>query len=145
VARDLLGGYFMTTLRSLSGLAVIAIAATACTSSEPQTNPPSTAAEHFEAQQPLNPVDDTKVDPAGDPEVDVVAAPPPAPRVEVVPRPVVGRVWVPGYWWWGGRRGYVWMGGRYAVAPRGAVWEGPRYVFRGGVHYYYRPHWVRRW
>lgn len=49
----------------------------------------------------------------------VTAAPPPA-EIEVVPAPVVGQVWVPGYWWWG-PQGYVWVHGRYAVGRPGTV------------------------
>ncbi|HVY46828.1 MAG TPA: hypothetical protein VHB21_13165 [Minicystis sp.] len=72
----------------------------------------------------------------------VTAAPPPL-RYEVVPRPIVGRVWVPGYWHWG-PRGYIWAPGRYVVARPGYRWIAPRYVWRGGYHYYYGGHWIRR-
>jgi hypothetical protein len=45
-------------------------------------------------------------------------APPPM-RVEVVPPPPrFAAVWQPGFWQWGGRRGYRWVPGRYVRPPR---------------------------
>jgi hypothetical protein len=119
--------------RSTMLLAALAIGAslTACSAQvEPETG-------YFAAT-------DSAPTPPNDPVIDIAATAPPAPLVEVVPAPIAGRVWVPGYWHWGGR-GYVWLRGRYVVAPRGSVWIAPRYVYRGGRHYYYRPHWERRW
>lgn len=53
----------------------------------------------------------------------VVNVPPPAPRVEVYGAPpVVGSVWIGGYWGWRGG-GHVWVPGRWD-APR----PGYRYV-----------------
>lgn len=47
----------------------------------------------------------------------VYVAPPPA-RVEYVgPPPVVGQVWINGYWNWGGNR-HVWVPGRWEAPPR---------------------------
>jgi WXXGXW repeat (2 copies) len=61
---------------------------------------------------------------------------PPAPIVETAPPPPApGSVWTPGYWSWDGTR-YVWVPGRYVVAPfPDAVWVGGRWVHRG-------PHWT---
>ncbi|HEY4122846.1 MAG TPA: hypothetical protein VGM56_33510 [Byssovorax sp.] len=73
----------------------------------------------------------------------VVNGPPPAAPVEAVGAPIAGRVWAPGYYWWG-PRGYVWAPGRYVVGRPGYRWIGPRYAFRGGLHYYYGGRWVRR-
>ena len=57
----------------------------------------------------------------------VVSVAPPPPQVEVYgPPPVVGQIWISGYWNWVGGR-HVWVGGR---------WEAPR------PGYYWHPH---RW
>lgn len=63
---------------------------------------------------------------------------PPAPRVEVVPAPRAGYVWVPGYWEWRGHK-HFWVSGRWLRERRGyhyapARWEEHegRWVFRGG-------------
>jgi hypothetical protein len=65
-----------------------------------------------------------------------VLAPPPPPPVVVTympPRPAVGYVWVPGYWYPAGRA-YRWRGGYWAKPPRGKVrWVAPQY--RGGRYY----------
>jgi hypothetical protein len=60
-----------------------------------------------------------------------VRTPPPRP-IAVRPvgrRPGRGWVWTGGYWTWGGgRRGYVWVPGRWRRPPRtGAVWVSPRW------------------
>jgi hypothetical protein len=73
--------------------------------------------------------------------VDVEVAPPPV-RVEAVPGPRVGYVWVPGYWDWRGHE-HVWVTGRWMHERRGWhyvpehwVQVGPRWHFEAG-------HWVR--
>lgn len=44
----------------------------------------------------------------------VSTAPPPPPRVEVIPSlPFVGAIWISGYWNWSDNR-YVWVPGHYA-------------------------------
>lgn len=44
-------------------------------------------------------------------------APPPAPQSEYVgPPPVVGYVWLGGYWGWRANR-YVWIGGHWGAPP----------------------------
>jgi WXXGXW repeat (2 copies) len=71
----------------------------------------------------------------------IVSDAPPAPRVEritVAPGPAF--VWVDGFWAWRGH--WVWRRGYWARPPHhGAVWVGPRYVVRGGRHYYSRGYW----
>ena len=60
-------------------------------------------------------------------------APPPL-RVEYVPAPRVGFVWVPGYWDW--RRGrYDWVGGHWVRARHGYYYEPVRWVHRHGRYY----------
>ena len=62
-----------------------------------------------------------------------VAVTPPAPVVEAVPPPPAapGYVWNPGYWSWDGVK-YVWVPGRYVVAPfPHALWIGGKWVHRG--------------
>jgi hypothetical protein len=64
---------------------------------------------------------------------------PPAPRVEVVPQPRRGEVWVPGHWKWGGSQ-YVWIPGHfqarrsgYIYVPEHWVQAGGRWEFRAGA------------
>ncbi len=70
-----------------------------------------------------------------------VAAAPPAPPVEtVIVSPGPGYVWVDGEWYWNGR--WVWVGGRWALPPRGrVVWVGSHWEH--GPHGYFRVsgHW----
>lgn len=68
------------------------------------------------------------------PAVTVVAQAPPAPQAEVAPvAPGPDYYWVPGYWYWG-RPGWIWIGGRWTVRPwHGAIWvHGGWYRQRGG-------------
>jgi hypothetical protein len=69
--------------------------------------------------------------------VDVEVAPPPV-RVEAVPGPRAGYVWVPGYWDWRGHE-HVWVTGRWMHERRGWhyvpehwVQVGPRWHFEPG-------------
>jgi len=65
-----------------------------------------------------------------------VQAPPPALRVETVPAPVTGQVWVPGYYDY--RDGhYAWVAGHMEPERAGYVYVAPRY--EGGMYY------VSRW
>jgi hypothetical protein len=78
-----------------------------------------------------------------------VYAPYPAIRHErVLVRPGPRYTWVPGYWRWEGRR-YAWVGGTWVVPPHpGAIWVGPRVVYRHRTPYYYGGYWRyhgRRW
>lgn len=81
----------------------------------------------------------------------IIGSPPPPPRVESVPVPVQGRVWVPGYWGWDGYR-HVWVQGHWEVARPGYVYQQPVWVetprgwrlveggWRPHPHEYHRPH-----
>ncbi|HVY49791.1 MAG TPA: YXWGXW repeat-containing protein [Minicystis sp.] len=51
----------------------------------------------------------------------VVRTPPPAERVEVVPRARPGFVWVRGHWRWNGHE-YVWVAGHWDTVRAGHVW-----------------------
>ena len=74
-----------------------------------------------------------------------VSLTPPPPVVETPPPPpVAGQVWTPGYWSWDGAR-YVWVPGRYVVAPfPDAVWVGGRWVHRGPRWGWVDGHWHRK-
>ena len=71
-------------------------------------------------------------------------APPPL-RVEYVPAPRVGFVWVPGYWDWRGNR-HVWVKGHWEKARPGYRYREPRWEQRDGRWYLERGRWDRnRW
>jgi hypothetical protein len=75
----------------------------------------------------------------------IVPAPPPAPRVEVIPDIQAERrdreYWQPGYWKWNGH-GHDWYEGRYVVRPRtGAVWVPGHWERRSGGWIYIEGHW----
>jgi hypothetical protein len=56
---------------------------------------------------------------------------PPPPVVEVQPAaPVVGAVWIPGYWQWTGRR-HNWVAGRWSAPRPGYVWVAQRWDRHG--------------
>src|SRR5438477_99016 len=55
-----------------------------------------------------------------------VQAAPPAARVEVVPAPREGSVWIPGYWDYRGSD-YTWVEGHFEPARTGYVYVPPRY------------------
>lgn len=60
----------------------------------------------------------------------VIVAPPP-PRHEYVGRPpVVGYVWIGGYWSWTGRR-HEWVPGRWEAPRRGYYWAPHRWYQDG--------------
>ncbi|HXI87177.1 MAG TPA: hypothetical protein VNH64_06935 [Parvularculaceae bacterium] len=46
----------------------------------------------------------------------VHSAPPPAPHYVVPPRPVIGAIWIGGYWRWSGAR-YDWVDGYWDRSP----------------------------
>lgn len=71
----------------------------------------------------------------------VQTAPPPL-RVEAVPAPRVGYVWVPGYWDWRGHR-HVWVGGLWVRHRPGYRYYKPRWVERGGRWSLERGRWGR--
>ncbi len=67
---------------------------------------------------------------------------PPAPRVEVVPAPRAGYVWVPGFWDWRGQR-HVWVRGRWERERHGMYWHPNRWVEREGRWSLERGRWDR--
>ena len=71
----------------------------------------------------------------------VVTSEPPPPVVETVTlAPEPGVVWIGGAWFWEGR--WIWHAGHWGRPPhRGAVWVGPRHVYRGGHHVWVRGYW----
>ncbi len=63
----------------------------------------------------------------------VMVAPPP-PRVEYVgPPPMLGQIWIGGYWNWTGQRHY-WVPGRWEAARPGYQWAPHRWE-RDGDHW----------
>ena len=67
---------------------------------------------------------------------------PPAPRVEVIPAPRHGYVWVPGYWDAPGHR-HVWIRGHWERERRGYRYIEPRWVERDHRWYLERGGWRR--
>jgi WXXGXW repeat (2 copies) len=74
----------------------------------------------------------------------VVGFGPPVAVVEPIPAPPApGYIWQPGYWAWNGAQ-YVWVPGRYVVAPyAGAVWVPGAWVRIGGGWVWHAGHWHR--
>lgn len=66
-------------------------------------------------------------------------APPPL-RVERMPPPRRGYIWVPGYWNWAHHR-YVWQAGRFERARRGYHYTSPRWDRDGDRWRYSRGRW----
>ena len=73
--------------------------------------------------------------------IDIRIGPPP-PRVEVVPAPRRGYVWVPGYWGWRGNRHY-WVGGTWVRERRGYAYAHPGWVQEGDHWRFNRGGWNR--
>tara|TARA_R110000824_G_scaffold85425_3_gene212287 strand:- start:3773 stop:4117 length:345 start_codon:yes stop_codon:yes gene_type:complete len=58
----------------------------------------------------------------------IAKAPPPPRRVTIPPRPVIGAIWIDGYWNWTGVR-FVWVDGFWdRNPPRNRIWEKSRWV-----------------
>ena len=78
-------------------------------------------------------------------QVVVHIGPPPHVMIErPVPLPGPQYIWQVGYYRWGGRS-YIWVPGRYVVAPfPDAVWVGGRWVHRGPRWAWVDGHWHRR-
>lgn len=74
---------------------------------------------------------------------DEVLTAPPAPRQEYIGvAPVVGWVWLPGYWAWQANR-YVWVGGRWSAPQPGHHWEPHSWRRDGRGWRQYGGRWVR--
>lgn len=71
-----------------------------------------------------------------------VSIAPPPPRVEVIPAPRAGALWVPGYWDWRHHR-YHWVTGRYVRVRHGFHYEPAGWLLRGDRYFYARPGWRR--
>lgn len=67
---------------------------------------------------------------------------PPAPRVEVVPAPRAGHLWVPGFWDARGHR-HHWVAGHWARERHGYRYVEPRWVERNNRWHLERPRWHR--
>jgi len=67
---------------------------------------------------------------------------PPPPRVEIVPAPRAGWVWVPGYWAPRAHR-HVWIAGHWERVRRGYAYVPPRWVERDHRWFYEQPRWHR--
>ena len=74
---------------------------------------------------------------------DVVGMAPPAPQSEVIGvAPVLGHVWLGGYWRWGGGR-HHWVPGQWAAPRAGHAWV-PHAWARVGNGWRFNPgHWRR--
>ena len=70
----------------------------------------------------------------------IVRVAPPAPRVEAVPAPRHGYVWVPGYWDYRGHR-HVWVAGSWVRERRGYRYVTPHWVERNGAWVMERGRW----
>jgi hypothetical protein len=84
--------------------------------------------------------------PVGPPASPVVIAdvPPPPPRAEVYGLPpVVGQVWISGYWNWGGAR-FVWMPGYWSTPRPGYHWRPHSWAPHGNRWRLAPGYWTRR-
>ena len=72
----------------------------------------------------------------------VVQVAPPPPRVEHVPPPRYGYIWVPGHWDWRGHR-HVWVRGKWLKERPGYRYQPYRWVERNGDWYLERERWDR--
>ena len=84
------------------------------------------------------------VGPPGTPEV-VTTVPPPPPQPEYYAAPpVVGQVWITGYWNWLGAR-FVWNPGYWATPRPGHHWRPHHWAPHGRGYWRLNPgHWARR-
>lgn len=74
--------------------------------------------------------------------IDLNIGAPPPPRVEVVPAPRHGYLWVPGYWDWRGGRHY-WVRGTWVRERRGYAYHHPEWVQEGEHWRLHRGGWQR--
>jgi YXWGXW repeat-containing protein len=76
--------------------------------------------------------------------VEYVQVAPPPPQYEVIGAPpVVGYVWLGGYWNWVGGR-HVWVAGHWDAPRAGHVWVAHTWVREGGGWRMAPGHWERR-
>jgi hypothetical protein len=74
---------------------------------------------------------------------EVVEVPPPAPRYEVIGvAPVVGHIWINGFWGWRGGR-HHWVPGRWAAPRPGHHWVSPHWGRAGNGWRLNRGYWRR--
>lgn len=74
----------------------------------------------------------------------VVSVAPPAPNVEVYgPPPVVGYIWIAGFWNWVGNR-HVWVPGHWDAPRPGYRWAPHRWAPIGGGWRLDPGHWERQ-
>lgn len=74
----------------------------------------------------------------------VIGVAPPPDRYEVVGvAPVLGQVWLSGYWAWGGGH-HHWVPGRWAAPRHGHDWVPHRWERSGGGWRLNQGHWRRR-
>lgn len=73
--------------------------------------------------------------------VRVRVAPPPLPVYEQPACPIVGWIWIPGYWAWGSD-GYYWVPGTWVAPPRiGVLWTPGYWGFVGGAYVWHAGYW----
>ncbi|HJV97455.1 MAG TPA: hypothetical protein VJ608_15535 [Albitalea sp.] len=75
---------------------------------------------------------------------EVVAVAPPPPREEYIGvAPVVGQIWIGGYWGWSGGR-HVWIGGHWEAPRPGYHWVPHRWQHERDGWRLHHGHWDRR-
>jgi hypothetical protein len=74
--------------------------------------------------------------------ISVTIGPPPLPVYVQPPCPVVGYVWVPGYWAWDPNYGYYWVPGMWAPVPfYGALWTPGYWGWSNGIYLWHDGYW----
>jgi hypothetical protein len=85
--------------------------------------------------------DRPRLEPAPDPELRAVVAPPPLPDDAQPPCPADGYLWTPGYWGWRAA-GYYWVPGLWVQPPRvGVLWTPGYWGFVGTVYVFHPGYW----
>ncbi len=68
-------------------------------------------------------------------------APPPPRRIPIPPRPVVGAIWIGGFWRWTGFQ-YVWVDGYWdRNPPPGKIWTPGRWIHTSRGWYWDEGRW----
>jgi len=73
--------------------------------------------------------------------IDLTVGPPPQ-LPEVIPAPQPGSVWIPGYWYWGGKQ-FLWVDGVWANAKPGHYWVPARWEQRSTTYHFEPGHWAQ--